>query len=255
MFSAAPTRTGNNWNRPNGSLDSVGDAMHSPSKMEHRGMAACGVYRLGLLCLGVMCILQASLNITLRLFSDAAKPDANVTCGDDQLGTSLSRLTQLESSYVQLQDQFNRLRAQMQSCDEDLQRKTQRVQKTCPDGWTKRGTSMYYIGREGGKNWLQSRQDCRERGSDLVIINSHEEQRFIQELNLQVWIGLSESQSTWTWVDGSSPSSEYWINGEPNEYRTGEDCAESKPNYEPPNSWNDERCSTVLNWVCEREAC
>ncbi|XP_036439450.1 C-type lectin domain family 4 member M-like isoform X2 [Colossoma macropomum] len=196
MFSTAPTRTRNNGNQPNGSPDFVGDTMDSPSKTEHRGMAAYRVYRLGLLCLGVMCILQASLNITLRLF----------------------------------------------------------LQKTCPDGWTRRGTSMYYIGT-GEKNWHQSRQDCRERGSDLVIINSREEQRFIQELNLQVWIGLSESQSTWTWVDGSSPSSEYWINGEPNEYRTGEDCAESKPNYEPPNTWNDERCSTVLNWVCEREAC
>ncbi|KAL7856323.1 hypothetical protein AOLI_G00199270 [Acnodon oligacanthus] len=244
MFSAAPTTTRNNGNRPNGSpgFGFAGDAMGSPSKAEHRGMAACRVYRLGLLCLGVMCILHASLNITLRLFND-------------QLRTNLRRLTQLQSSYNQLQDQFNQLRAQMQSCDEDLRRKTQSVQKTCPDGWTKRGTSMYYIGREGRKNWLQSRQDCRQRGSDLVIINSHEEQRFIQELHLQVWIGLSENQSTWTWVDGSVPSSEYWINGEPNEYRTGEDCTESKPNYEPPNSWNDEKCSTVLNWVCEREAC
>ncbi|XP_036439449.1 CD209 antigen-like protein E isoform X1 [Colossoma macropomum] len=251
MFSTAPTRTRNNGNQPNGSPDFVGDTMDSPSKTEHRGMAAYRVYRLGLLCLGVMCILQASLNITLRLFSNAAKPNANVTCEDDQLRTSLRRLTtekeQLQTSCNQLQNQFDRLR-------EELQRKTQSVQKTCPDGWTRRGTSMYYIGT-GEKNWHQSRQDCRERGSDLVIINSREEQRFIQELNLQVWIGLSESQSTWTWVDGSSPSSEYWINGEPNEYRTGEDCAESKPNYEPPNTWNDERCSTVLNWVCEREAC
>ncbi|KAI4901844.1 hypothetical protein NFI96_005949 [Prochilodus magdalenae] len=112
---------------------------------------------------------------------------------------------------------------------------------------------MYYIGT-GGKDWNQSRQDCRERGSDLVIINSLEEQRFIQELELEVWIGLTKISSTWTWVDGSSLSSGYWITGEPNEYRSGEDCAESKPNHGSLNSWNDERCTTYLNWVCEREA-
>lgn len=49
------------------------------------------------------------------------------------------------------------------------------AQKTCPAGWSRSGPSMYYIGK-GLKDWEQSREDCRERGSDLVIINSREEQ-------------------------------------------------------------------------------
>lgn len=53
----------------------------------------------------------------------------------------------------------------------------------------------------------------------------------------------------------SLKNSRYWRSGEPNEYRSGEDCVESKPDYESLNTWNDERCTTQRNWVCERVAC
>lgn len=42
-------------------------------------------------------------------------------------------------------------------------------------GWMYFDSSLYYISTEE-KNWNDSRQDCKERGIDLVIINSKEEQ-------------------------------------------------------------------------------
>nr|XP_055059939.1 C-type lectin domain family 10 member A-like [Misgurnus anguillicaudatus] len=59
-----------------------------------------------------------------------------------------------------------------------------------------RGSSWYYISSEQ-KSWSDSRQFCRDRGSDLVIINTEEEQRFISSIiKERVWIGLSYAQHT-----------------------------------------------------------
>uniref|UniRef100_A0A674B391 C-type lectin domain-containing protein n=1 Tax=Salmo trutta TaxID=8032 RepID=A0A674B391_SALTR len=59
--------------------------------------------------------------------------------------------------------------------------------------------SSFYISTV--KNtWDYARQDCLNRGADLVIINSKEEQVFPE-----AWIGLTDSltEKTWKWVDST----------------------------------------------------
>uniref|UniRef100_A0A8K9X8U2 C-type lectin domain-containing protein n=1 Tax=Oncorhynchus mykiss TaxID=8022 RepID=A0A8K9X8U2_ONCMY len=48
-------------------------------------------------------------------------------------------------------------------------------EQTCPAGWQKFESSWYFLSTET-KTWKESREDCLERGADLVIINSDKEQ-------------------------------------------------------------------------------
>ncbi|XP_029110193.1 CD209 antigen-like protein D, partial [Scleropages formosus] len=136
--------------------------------------------------------------------------------------------------------------------------KEQLEKQVCPERWNSFKFSCYYISNEE-KNWDTSRQYCTDRGADLVIINSKEEQAFIDRFNGRFWIGLSDKvrEGTWKWVDGTiMPQYEgNWRSGEPNNYERDEDCVETRiMDPEPNKRWNDLPCDNVLRWVCEKQA-
>uniref|UniRef100_A0A671YT81 C-type lectin domain-containing protein n=1 Tax=Sparus aurata TaxID=8175 RepID=A0A671YT81_SPAAU len=116
--------------------------------------------------------------------------------------------------------------------------------------------SFYYIS-SGKKSWDDSREDCRGRGADLVIVNSKEEQMFINSKNLVVWIGLTdrEEEGTWRWVDGSVlNSTAFWRKGKPNgQHGGGMKCVDTYW-YSEERSWSDEYCARQHHWICERMA-
>ncbi|KAM9432977.1 uncharacterized protein ACWYII_016831 isoform 3-T3 [Salvelinus alpinus] len=131
---------------------------------------------------GLMCVLQVTLNISLRL--------AHSNFLEEQikwLETSYNNLTEEKK---QLQISYNNL--------------TKERDKFPELKWRKFNSSLYYISNEY-KTWEDSRQDCLKRGADLAVINSEEEQVFISQLNTKPWIGLTDkdSEGTWKWVDGT----------------------------------------------------
>ncbi|XP_035995640.1 C-type lectin domain family 4 member C [Fundulus heteroclitus] len=78
--------------------------------------------------------------------------------------------------------------------------------KTCPAGWRMSSSSCYLLSTNTG-SWDKGREDCRNRGGDLVVIDNAEEQRFISTFtNKYTWIGLNdkETEGSWKWVDGTS---------------------------------------------------
>nr|XP_046181210.1 C-type lectin domain family 4 member M-like isoform X2 [Oncorhynchus gorbuscha] len=224
-------------------------------------------------CLGLLCVLLLAGIIGQSLqYSNVSK---NSSAERDQLQTSYNNLTkeryQLESKYHnltkekdQLQASYNNLtqkRDQLQTRYSNLTNERDQIQtekaflkmrltnlkRTCPEGWQKFESSWYFLSTET-KTWKESREDCLERGADLVIINSDKEQR--------VWIGLTDSdnEGTWKWVDGTPLTTGYWYYPQPDNAgpTQNEDCVEIRNDQLPLKAWNDLSCDSQLNRICEK---
>uniref|UniRef100_A0A669BEM0 C-type lectin domain-containing protein n=1 Tax=Oreochromis niloticus TaxID=8128 RepID=A0A669BEM0_ORENI len=102
------------------------------------------------------------------------------------------------------------------SIKQQLQNQNNNCSGKCPDRWTRFGSSCYFKSTER-KTWSDSRRDCQDKGADLVMINSKEEQEFVNEFGGFFWIGLRAKQtsggSKWEWVDGSALTQTFWAEG------------------------------------------
>ncbi|XP_062411033.1 CD209 antigen-like protein E isoform X2 [Sardina pilchardus] len=127
--------------------------------------------------------------------------------------------------------------------------------RSCPVGWFTYGSSCYYLSTSR-RNWTDSRDQCLERGADLIVINSQEEQEFVRALSVHAWIGLScsEKDRVWKWVDGAplTNGTGYWSRREPNNARGMENCVETWARDPSLQTWNDGRCEYELQWICEK---
>ncbi|XP_053336240.1 C-type lectin domain family 6 member A-like [Clarias gariepinus] len=114
-------------------------------------------------------------------------------------------------------------------------------------------SSLYFISNEE-KNWAESRQDCRSKEADLVIINSAEEQEFITKLlSRKAWIGLNDRDGVgeWKWVDDTPLITGFWASGEP-DGSTREFCVVTGHKSDPVFTWADYNCNNMFMWVCEK---
>ncbi|XP_036418079.1 uncharacterized protein LOC118801813 [Colossoma macropomum] len=174
--------------------------------------------------------------------------DVNVKDENVERETLLSSIRKLTEEKDQLNKTLTKEILTMQTKYDDL---LKQLEKLHLKGWRRFGSSYYYFSTE--KSWSAARQDCIERGADLVIINSTEEQEFIKMANKNAWIGLTDAQTEgqWKWVDGSPLTAAFWRDGEPNEAQGGEDCSLFHPSSPTLQTWNDAPCSIESGWICE----
>nr|XP_029507126.1 C-type lectin domain family 12 member B-like isoform X2 [Oncorhynchus nerka] len=104
----------------------------------------------------------------------------NLTEERDQLQTRYNNLTeerdQLQTSYNNLTEERDQLQTSYNNLTEERDLLVWRAERSgCPVGWRKFDCSCYFLSIVS-KTWEESRQDCLNRGGDLVIIQSREEQ-------------------------------------------------------------------------------
>uniref|UniRef100_A0A4W5R0R9 C-type lectin domain-containing protein n=1 Tax=Hucho hucho TaxID=62062 RepID=A0A4W5R0R9_9TELE len=223
-------------------------ATRSVKTETHLSDGRLGLYRLAAVCFGVLCVLQVTLNISLRL---AFYNRGNETAEKDPLQTSYNTLTeerdQLQTSFKTLTEERDQLHKER----DDLMSQFSNLKQKCPEGWQKFQSSWYFLSTVK-KPWEESRQDCLERGADL---------EFLFSFNKKAWMGLTDfvTERTWKWVDGTpltTPS--YWYSQQPdngggNPANGEEDCVElNTETWRPVKAWNDLSCEDNRYWICEK---
>ncbi|XP_059846845.1 hepatic lectin-like [Hypanus sabinus] len=104
--------------------------------------------------------------------------------------------------------------------------------------------------------WKEAQQFCVSMDSNLVVINSREEQEYIRmNVNLDYWIGLHDivEEGNWRWVDGTDYASnvKFWERGQPNVHEEfEEDCVVVSGN----GLWHDWPCDSMHFAICEKTA-
>uniref|UniRef100_A0A669EZ09 C-type lectin domain-containing protein n=1 Tax=Oreochromis niloticus TaxID=8128 RepID=A0A669EZ09_ORENI len=176
---------------------------------------------------------------------------SSITEERDLLNANVSVVSNQLSSMTEERDLLKANLTEMTKEMERLQRLFNQ-NKACPAGWSKFSCSCYLLS-ERSASWDVARKNCRDRGADLMVIDTPEEQMILSVIITEdAWIGLNdkEKEGTWKWVDGTPLTLRYWAGDQPDNGGGLEDCAHIINNNKK--SWNDLPCSTSLKWICEK---
>uniref|UniRef100_A0A8C1CEX9 C-type lectin domain-containing protein n=1 Tax=Cyprinus carpio carpio TaxID=630221 RepID=A0A8C1CEX9_CYPCA len=183
-------------------------------------------YTAAAVCLVLLCLLLLTAVIVFWVHMNTQRK--NYTEDRQQLLTKITNLTEERHQLLTNNSNLLLLNEHLEELKNELWNFTQ-------DGWIYYQFSFYYVSTET-KNWNESRTNCTERGADLLMINSTDEQEFVKKI----------SYTYSKWVDGSTLTSGFWSVGQPNGRRI-QNCAVSS------SKWcADTQCNYTYNWICEK---
>uniref|UniRef100_A0A671Z3T3 C-type lectin domain family 4 member E-like n=1 Tax=Sparus aurata TaxID=8175 RepID=A0A671Z3T3_SPAAU len=208
------------------------------------------------LCLGLLSVVLLVgliiLGVTYRdLAAEHSTIKANLT---ERLQASNDKL----SSVSEERDLLN---ANLTSVSKELDtlQSLSKQKRTCPAGWKMFSCTCYLFSTKTD-SWENGRKDCRDRGAELVIIDTVEKQELISKtIKEDTWISLNDrdKEGTWKWIDGTPPTVVYWLQSQPdngggNPKWGEEDCVHLVFGVNAKKNWNDLRCNKSLKWICAK---
>ncbi|XP_059195810.1 C-type lectin domain family 7 member A-like [Centropristis striata] len=215
--------------------------------------------------LGIICIILLLVVVILSIhFSSALSENTNLTAQKLQLWTEMTELGRQTEELTRQRDGLNwTMEVIMEHKNFPVEAYCpQKVCKPCMDGWVPFQSKCYFfstsISYYDWKSWHESRIECRRLGGDLVVIESQEEQEFINNHTIDYndemhgyWLGLSKTEGTWAWVDRSNFTVTYWTPQHSEYYKS---CGLSQPRKEPLANWLKVSCEMWNRWICETRA-
>nr|WID37014.1 WR-ladderlectin [diploid hybrid crucian carp] len=129
----------------------------------------------------------------------------------------------------------------------------------CPSDWIKFDKKCFkYF--NNFKPWIEAEKHCIDLGGNLASVHNAPTNIVLQGIVRKysnyyprTWIGAHDAIKDffWLWSDGSKFHYSDWYTGEPNNNRGEEHCVEI--GYGVTRRWNDARCDTTLNYICQTE--
>ncbi|XP_013888866.1 galactose-specific lectin nattectin [Austrofundulus limnaeus] len=127
----------------------------------------------------------------------------------------------------------------------------------CLPGWT-RYAGQCYLFRATATSWADAEGYCNRFGAHLTSIQGPDQYRFIRRLiekatgtNTRTWVGGTNTDGDWTWIDGSPFTFTNWGPGEPNNAGGNEHCMDINLNGQ--DYVNDENCDTKSASICAKD--
>ncbi|XP_056592928.1 asialoglycoprotein receptor 1-like [Triplophysa dalaica] len=184
--------------------------------------------------------LQDDLSVTKHHISNLTKENELLLTNNTNLLEEKDRCMMKSKSVSEERDQLMNQR-------KDLNRWLTKQDRSSDNfKWVYYNFSFYYFS-SAYKSWSNSRQDCKERKADLVIINSKEEQEFLQKVTAgyYFWIGLRKEKEVWKWINETPSTTSFWMNGYPRQYNNY--CALTYTS-----GLADDSCDDNYGWICEK---
>eukprot|EP00105_Crassostrea_gigas_P012433 XP_011428419.1 PREDICTED: perlucin isoform X1 [Crassostrea gigas] len=138
---------------------------------------------------------------------------------------------------------------------------TSGISADCPDNWIRFADSCYLFMTRYPMQWIEAMTFCKTFDAKLAEVETHPEDTFIRHearvygaYKESFWIGGNDliSEGKWMWMTSHTPLHyTNWAHGEPSNEFGGEHCMSLL--FYTDYHWNDERCKTVLPFICEKE--